>query len=194
MTSAAKSRSDDDLDSDLLQPPVTLMRWPSTAEMRSAQQAAGSNGDAATCKEIVPMSAQEYLYNVEHDDGNASNYDSSSSDNVTSSERHSANVRVSGRVTDECRGRGRQRTQGVGGGGGGGRRDGIMNRTTLAPPPALYVRRQKRRSNNGKDSKAAKTLSAILIAFIVTWLPYNLFILFEAFSYGTIPASVYSVG
>ncbi|CAF0950749.1 unnamed protein product [Adineta steineri] len=35
------------------------------------------------------------------------------------------------------------------------------------------VKTVKRRMEKVKDQKAAKTLSAILIAFIVTWLPYN---------------------
>uniref|UniRef100_A0AC34R9W4 G-protein coupled receptors family 1 profile domain-containing protein n=1 Tax=Panagrolaimus sp. JU765 TaxID=591449 RepID=A0AC34R9W4_9BILA len=33
--------------------------------------------------------------------------------------------------------------------------------------------KERRKNERKQDSKAAKTLSAILIAFIVTWTPYN---------------------
>ncbi|CAF0991543.1 unnamed protein product [Adineta steineri] len=45
--------------------------------------------------------------------------------------------------------------------------------TTLKSQTNESVKTVKRRIEKIKDQKAAKTLSAILIAFIVTWLPYN---------------------
>uniref|UniRef100_A0AC35UHB3 G_PROTEIN_RECEP_F1_2 domain-containing protein n=1 Tax=Rhabditophanes sp. KR3021 TaxID=114890 RepID=A0AC35UHB3_9BILA len=41
--------------------------------------------------------------------------------------------------------------------------------------------KERRKNEKRQESKAAKTLSAILIAFIVTWLPYNVIVVSEAF-------------
>ncbi|CAF0911044.1 unnamed protein product [Rotaria sordida] len=46
-------------------------------------------------------------------------------------------------------------------------------RSTITNQKCGSVKTVKRRLEKMKDQKAAKTLSAILIAFIVTWLPYN---------------------
>ncbi|CAF1211505.1 unnamed protein product [Rotaria sordida] len=50
-----------------------------------------------------------------------------------------------------------------------------QKRTTMPVPTNTHgsVKTVKSRLEKMKDQKAAKTLSAILIAFIVTWLPYN---------------------
>ncbi|CAF0848413.1 unnamed protein product [Rotaria sp. Silwood1] len=45
--------------------------------------------------------------------------------------------------------------------------------STMTSQKCESVKTVKRRLEKMKDQKAAKTLSAILIAFIVTWLPYN---------------------
>uniref|UniRef100_A0A7E4V1B4 G_PROTEIN_RECEP_F1_2 domain-containing protein n=1 Tax=Panagrellus redivivus TaxID=6233 RepID=A0A7E4V1B4_PANRE len=41
--------------------------------------------------------------------------------------------------------------------------------------------KERRRNERKQEGKAAKTLSAILIAFIVTWVPYNFIVVYEAF-------------
>jgi hypothetical protein len=42
-------------------------------------------------------------------------------------------------------------------------------------------KKQKRRADSKKqDQKAAKTLSAILLAFIITWTPYNINVVLNA--------------
>ncbi|CAF2371810.1 unnamed protein product [Rotaria sp. Silwood2] len=46
-------------------------------------------------------------------------------------------------------------------------------KSTITNQKCESVKTVKRRLEKLKDQKAAKTLSAILIAFIVTWLPYN---------------------
>uniref|UniRef100_T1J5S4 G-protein coupled receptors family 1 profile domain-containing protein n=1 Tax=Strigamia maritima TaxID=126957 RepID=T1J5S4_STRMM len=49
-----------------------------------------------------------------------------------------------------------------------------------APPPK---KKPKKKSQERKqDRKAAKTLSAILLAFIITWTPYNVFVLIRTLS------------
>ncbi len=43
--------------------------------------------------------------------------------------------------------------------------------------------KSKKKKNNEKkaDQKAAKTLSALLLAFLITWLPYNLNVVMNSF-------------
>ncbi|XP_051770449.1 muscarinic acetylcholine receptor M3-like [Ctenopharyngodon idella] len=45
-----------------------------------------------------------------------------------------------------------------------------------------------------KEKKAAQTLSAILLAFIITWTPYNIMVLLNAFCDGCIPATLWALG
>ncbi|CAD5113748.1 DgyrCDS2912 [Dimorphilus gyrociliatus] len=54
--------------------------------------------------------------------------------------------------------------------------------------------KERRRGHERKqDTKAAKTLSAILLAFIITWTPYNLFVFVEAFQPGFVHETVYGI-
>ena len=52
---------------------------------------------------------------------------------------------------------------------------------------------KKRRVEKKQDKKAAKTLSAILFAFIITWTPYNVFVLINAFYPNSIPEMLFNV-
>ncbi|XP_056100702.1 muscarinic acetylcholine receptor M3 [Rhinichthys klamathensis goyatoka] len=45
-----------------------------------------------------------------------------------------------------------------------------------------------------KEKKAAQTLSAILLAFIITWTPYNIMVLLNAFCDECIPATLWALG
>lgn len=53
---------------------------------------------------------------------------------------------------------------------------------------------QKQRQEKKQDRKAAKTLSAILLAFIVTWTPYNVFTVIRTFVPTWIDPTVYAIG
>ena len=53
---------------------------------------------------------------------------------------------------------------------------------------------QKQRQEKKQDRKAAKTLSAILLAFIVTWTPYNVFTVVRTFVPTWIDPTVYAIG
>ncbi|XP_043931722.1 muscarinic acetylcholine receptor M1 [Protopterus annectens] len=60
---------------------------------------------------------------------------------------------------------------------------------------------KKKRSSSRKkapslvrEKKAAKTLSAILLAFILTWTPYNIMVLVSAFCAECVPASLWNLG
>ncbi|KAH9514238.1 hypothetical protein Btru_028457 [Bulinus truncatus] len=54
----------------------------------------------------------------------------------------------------------------------------------------LQARRQERR----QDQKAAKTLTAILLAFIVTWTPYNIFTVVQVFCDHCVNGTLYAIG
>ena len=43
------------------------------------------------------------------------------------------------------------------------------------------LQQRSRHQEKKQDSKAAKTLSAILLAFIITWTPYNVLIIIKGF-------------
>lgn len=45
-----------------------------------------------------------------------------------------------------------------------------------------------------KEKKAAQTLSAILLAFIITWTPYNIMVLISTFCSNCIPLSLWHLG
>ena len=53
---------------------------------------------------------------------------------------------------------------------------------------------RRKRQERRQDRKAAKTLSAILFAFIVTWTPYNIFAIVEAYCEGCINPTLYAFG
>ncbi|XP_077468764.1 muscarinic acetylcholine receptor M3 isoform X1 [Stigmatopora argus] len=53
---------------------------------------------------------------------------------------------------------------------------------------------KRKRMSMVKEKKAAQTLSAILFAFIITWTPYNIMVLINAFSNASIPDTLWAVG
>ena len=61
---------------------------------------------------------------------------------------------------------------------------------------AVRDRRERKRHQQEKkaERKAAKTLSAVLLAFIVTWTPYNVFIIVEAFCTDCVNPTLYAIG
>nr|XP_045379004.1 muscarinic acetylcholine receptor M3 [Camelus bactrianus] len=68
---------------------------------------------------------------------------------------------------------------------------------TLAKRFALKTRSQitkRKRMSLIKEKKAAQTLSAILLAFIVTWTPYNIMVLVNTFCNSCIPKAYWNLG
>lgn len=53
---------------------------------------------------------------------------------------------------------------------------------------------KRKRMSLVKEKKAAQTLSAILLAFIITWTPYNIMVLINAFCKVCIPETLWAVG
>lgn len=56
------------------------------------------------------------------------------------------------------------------------------------------IKDRRRKQERRQEQKAAKTLSAILLAFIVTWTPYNLFTVIMTFFPNAINSSLYAFG
>lgn len=55
----------------------------------------------------------------------------------------------------------------------------------------INKRKNERKAN---EKKAARTLSAILFAFITTWLPYNIMVLVNTFCQDCIPETLWALG
>lgn len=55
-------------------------------------------------------------------------------------------------------------------------------------------RAKKKRQEKRQEKKAVKTLSAILLAFIVTWTPYNIFTVIQALCQCEINSNLYAIG
>ena len=73
----------------------------------------------------------------------------------------------------------------------------IARQTKLARWVIDRMRTQqvKRKKQQGyQEKKAAKILSAILLAFIITWTPYNFFTVFQVFCEDCINGTVYAIG
>nr|XP_055043117.1 muscarinic acetylcholine receptor M5b [Misgurnus anguillicaudatus] len=67
--------------------------------------------------------------------------------------------------------------------------------STKPEDPSLKIQMTKRkRMVLIKEKKAAQTLSAILLAFIITWTPYNIMVLVSTFCSDCIPVSLWHLG
>uniref|UniRef100_A0A1A7YTL0 Muscarinic acetylcholine receptor n=1 Tax=Iconisemion striatum TaxID=60296 RepID=A0A1A7YTL0_9TELE len=53
---------------------------------------------------------------------------------------------------------------------------------------------KRKRMSLVKEKKAAQTLSAILLAFLITWSPYNIMVLINAFCTDCIPETLWALG
>jgi len=60
----------------------------------------------------------------------------------------------------------------------------------------INKRKNEKKANEKKanENKAARTLSAILVVFITTWLPYNIMVLVSTFCTNCIPETLWSLG
>jgi len=67
----------------------------------------------------------------------------------------------------------------------------IASRTTER---SRALRARQRRQERRQEQKAAKTLSAILLAFIITWTPYNVFAIVQTFCPDCIHQHLYEFG
>ncbi|XP_038155836.1 muscarinic acetylcholine receptor M2-like [Cyprinodon tularosa] len=56
------------------------------------------------------------------------------------------------------------------------------------------VTKWKRRGNSSRERKVTRTIMAILIAFVVTWTPYNVMVLINTFCSTCIPKTLWTIG
>ncbi|XP_016145153.1 muscarinic acetylcholine receptor M3-like [Sinocyclocheilus grahami] len=66
--------------------------------------------------------------------------------------------------------------------------------TSASHAPARSLARKARTSGLIREKKAARTLSAILLAFIVTWTPYNIMVLVSTFCDDCVPEGLWQLG
>ncbi|MED6277423.1 hypothetical protein CHARACLAT_013380 [Characodon lateralis] len=56
------------------------------------------------------------------------------------------------------------------------------------------VAKWKRRGNSSRERKVTRTIMAILVAFVVTWMPYNVMVLINTFCAICIPKTLWTIG
>ncbi|XP_066574874.1 muscarinic acetylcholine receptor M1 [Amia ocellicauda] len=86
---------------------------------------------------------------------------------------------------------------GVQAGARGSSQVGGLGLLAVNPSPSLpKAPKAKKRRNTSliKEKKAAKTLSAILLAFIITWTPYNIMVLVSTFCTTCVPDKLWQLG
>uniref|UniRef100_A0A671MAZ8 Muscarinic acetylcholine receptor n=1 Tax=Sinocyclocheilus anshuiensis TaxID=1608454 RepID=A0A671MAZ8_9TELE len=66
--------------------------------------------------------------------------------------------------------------------------------TSAMQAPTRSLARRARTSGLIREKKAARTLSAILLAFIVTWTPYNIMVLVSTFCEDCVPEGLWQLG
>ncbi|XP_056605621.1 muscarinic acetylcholine receptor M4 [Triplophysa dalaica] len=79
----------------------------------------------------------------------------------------------------------------------GERRSIPVNRTrTVARKFASIARSQVKRKRQmaAREKKVTKTIFAILLAFIITWTPYNVMVLISTFCQSCVPDTVWAIG
>ncbi|TRY92939.1 hypothetical protein DNTS_029861 [Danionella cerebrum] len=73
-------------------------------------------------------------------------------------------------------------------------RDPPSTSTKVEDPNAKIQMTKRKRMVLIKEKKAAQTLSAILLAFLLTWTPYNIMVLISTFCSECIPVSLWHLG
>ncbi|KAF6716217.1 Muscarinic acetylcholine receptor M3 [Oryzias melastigma] len=67
----------------------------------------------------------------------------------------------------------------------------LAKRFALRAKTEINKRKNEKKAN---EKKAARTLSAILLAFMMTWLPYNIMVLVNTFCQNCIPETLWALG
>ncbi len=73
-------------------------------------------------------------------------------------------------------------------------RKGSDSKAPKDQPNAKRFANKRKKVSLVKENKAAQTLSAILMAFIITWTPYNIMVLVNAFCDECIPETLWALG
>lgn len=70
----------------------------------------------------------------------------------------------------------------------------VTTGVSLLSPSVTEKIRKPRSWSLVREKKAARTLSAILLAFIVTWTPYNIMVLVSTFCEHCVPERLWQLG
>ncbi|XP_034542010.1 muscarinic acetylcholine receptor M2-like [Notolabrus celidotus] len=73
-------------------------------------------------------------------------------------------------------------------------RQTVVARTLLKVTKQNAVARWKKKGISSREKKVTRTIMAILVAFVVTWTPYNVMVLINTFCSVCIPNSLWTIG
>uniref|UniRef100_UPI0037E79461 muscarinic acetylcholine receptor M2-like n=1 Tax=Semicossyphus pulcher TaxID=241346 RepID=UPI0037E79461 len=73
-------------------------------------------------------------------------------------------------------------------------RQSVVARTLLKVTKQTAVARWKKKGISSREKKVTRTIMAILVAFVVTWTPYNVMVLINTFCSICIPSSLWTIG
>ncbi|XP_059192014.1 muscarinic acetylcholine receptor M2-like [Centropristis striata] len=73
-------------------------------------------------------------------------------------------------------------------------RQSLATRTLFKVTKQTAVAKWKRKGISSREKKVTRTIMAILVAFVVTWTPYNVMVLINTFCSVCIPNSLWTIG
>ncbi|XP_049929146.1 muscarinic acetylcholine receptor M2-like [Epinephelus moara] len=73
-------------------------------------------------------------------------------------------------------------------------RQSLATRTLFKVTKQTAVAKWKRKGISSREKKVTRTIMAILVAFVVTWTPYNVMVLINTFCSICIPNSLWTIG
>ncbi|XP_035012106.1 muscarinic acetylcholine receptor M2 [Hippoglossus stenolepis] len=73
-------------------------------------------------------------------------------------------------------------------------RQSLVTRTLVKVTKQSAVAKWKRKGISSREKKVTRTIMAILVAFVVTWTPYNVMVLINTFCSICIPNSLWTIG
>ncbi|KAM7414366.1 hypothetical protein PAMA_019265 [Pampus argenteus] len=73
-------------------------------------------------------------------------------------------------------------------------RQSLVTRTLFKVTKQTAVARWKKKGTSSRERKVTRTIMAILVAFVVTWTPYNVMVLINTFCSICIPNALWTIG
>ncbi|CAG03403.1 unnamed protein product, partial [Tetraodon nigroviridis] len=73
-------------------------------------------------------------------------------------------------------------------------RQSLVTRTLFKVTKQNAVAKWRRKGVSSREKKVTRTIMAILVAFVVTWTPYNVMVLINTFCSSCIPNSLWTIG
>ncbi|XP_029992020.1 muscarinic acetylcholine receptor M2-like isoform X2 [Sphaeramia orbicularis] len=73
-------------------------------------------------------------------------------------------------------------------------RQTLVTKTMFKVAKQSAIAKWKRKSTSSREKKVTRTIMAILVAFVITWTPYNVMVLINTFCSICIPNSLWTIG